>query len=109
MGHGRERHPRHSGRADGRCMTPEAGQALFREATEFHKAQDFDAAVALYRKQLDVSGETAETLTYLAAALRSAGREAEAVEVYERLEPLAADRADFWFNRGNALNDIGRH
>jgi len=90
-------------------MTPEAGQALFRAATERHKAQDFDAAIILYRQLLDAVAESAETLTYLASALRSAGRQPEAVEVYERLEPLAADRADFWFNRGNALNDIGRH
>ena len=90
-------------------MTPEAGQALFRAATERHQAQDFDAAIMLYRQLLDAGTETAETLTYLASALRSAGRQPEAVEVYERLEPLAADRADFWFNRGNALNDIGRH
>ncbi|CAN7376788.1 tetratricopeptide repeat protein [Rhizobium sp. LjRoot254] len=90
-------------------MTPEAGQALFREATDFHKAQDFEAAITLYRQLLDTGAETAETLTYLASALRSAGRQPEAVEVYRRLEPLAADRADVWFNRGNALNDIGRH
>lgn len=90
-------------------MTSDAGQALFREATDRHKAQDFGAAIELYKQLLDTGAETAETLTYLASALRSAGRQPEAVEVYERLEPLAADRADFWFNRGNALNDIGRH
>ncbi|MDB5550075.1 MAG: repeat protein [Rhizobium sp.] len=90
-------------------MTPEAGQALFREAADLHKAQDFDAAIVLYRELLDAGAETAETLTYLASALRSAGRQSEAIEVYGRLEPLAVDRADFWFNRGNALNDIGRH
>jgi tetratricopeptide (TPR) repeat protein len=90
-------------------MTPEAGQALFRDAADLHKAQDFDGAIALYRQSLDAGAESAETLTYLASALRSAGRQPEAIEVYARLEPLAADRADFWFNRGNALNDIGHH
>lgn len=90
-------------------MTPEAGQALFRRAADLHKAQDFDAAIALYGQLLEAGLESVETLTYLASALRSAGRQAEAVEVYGQLEPLAADRADFWFNRGNALNDIGRH
>jgi tetratricopeptide (TPR) repeat protein len=90
-------------------MTPAAGNTLFLQATNLHKAQAFDAAITLYRQSLNAGGETAQILTYLASALRSAGRQIEAVEVYQRLEPLAADRPDFWFNRGNALNDIGRH
>lgn len=78
-------------------------------ATDHHQQGRHREAADLYESLIaDGKGGTA-ILIRLASALRSDGRPDEALGIYETLEPELVADIDFWFNRGNALADLGRH
>ena len=56
-----------------------------------------------------MSNETPEQLLARAAALREAGRVAEAIDVYERLLALSPELAESWYNLGWLRRQAGRH
>lgn len=79
------------------------------QASELHRAGQFDAAIAIYRQVVSDHPDEIDPQILLASALRSTGHLDEAVALYDLIAETNPPRAEFWFNRGNAINDAGRH
>jgi Flp pilus assembly protein TadD len=65
-----------------------------------------DAAVAEIRRALDVKGENAELLAYLAALYRQREEYRDAVRVLERVVELTPDNDEHVFNLGAAYDQV---
>lgn len=78
------------------------------DAIAHHQAGRLREAIAIYERLIAEGQGNSDILNWLASAFRSDGSPGRALKIYGELEATFADRADFWFNRGNALSDIGR-
>jgi predicted O-linked N-acetylglucosamine transferase (SPINDLY family) len=82
--------------------------ADFAAALRAHRDGDLEAAIAGYRRALGLAPSHHGALVNLGAALREAGRLAEALDACRHATEAAGAQAEPWFNLGNTLRDLRR-
>ena len=96
------------GPAEDPALVQTSVDVLFAQA-EALEASDRGAAERAYRQLLDASPDHADAYLNLGAMLCEAGRDAEAVALYDTALVRCPDVALLHFNRAVALEDLGRY
>lgn len=85
-------------------------RSLFNVARLLHRAEQYDSAAVWYQRYLEVQPDDAEALTGLAQVYAAAGREAEAVAIYDSVLARADSLPPFdLFQAGVALFNANRY
>ena len=92
----------------GVTSAPETVDAWFRRA-ETLEGSDPAAAIAAYRRALDLSPDCVRAYVNLGALLCEAGHCQDALALYERALELAPQDAEIHYNGAMALEDLGLH
>ena len=98
-----------TGRNLGERLDTRSVATVFRQATEFHAANQLVKAEAAYRQILQVDAKHARTLYVLGQLQSTKGDHWEAAKTYEALAAVVPSSGKVWFRLAGAYQALDRH